>query len=189
MTALFSSFVLVTLAEMADKTQLLTLGLTCRYPVRTVLLGITIAISLLNAAAVAVGSLLGAFLPVTPVKVLAGILFIGFGLWNLRPMPPQADEESCATLRTRSAVLAVTGAFFLAELGDKTQLATLSLAARFDAYFAVWLGATAGMLVANSLALAGGAALGSRLSQSTLMRVSGILFICFGVWTLVDALL
>jgi Ca2+/H+ antiporter, TMEM165/GDT1 family len=190
MTALLSSFVLVTLAEMADKTQLLTLCLTCRYPVRKVFLGIAIAIALLNLAAVAVGGAVGEYLPVTPVKVAAGIMFIAFGLWNLRPRAPtQEDEESTTTLQTRSAVLAVAGAFFIAELGDKTQLATLSLSARFGAYATVWLGATAGMLLANSLAIAGGAMLGTRLSQSTLMRVSGVLFVGFGIWTLIDALL
>jgi putative Ca2+/H+ antiporter (TMEM165/GDT1 family) len=183
MTALVTSFFFITLAEMADKTQLLTLCLTCRYPARKVLLGVILAIGLLNLLAVGVGGLAGNLLPVTPVKLVAGVLFIAFGIWNLRAAAGE-EEEECDTRAGRSAVFAVAAAFLVAEFGDKTQLATLSLAARFGSFFLVWLGATLGMVLANSLAIGGGNLLGSRLPQRKLMRLSAVLFIAFGIWTL-----
>ncbi len=191
MTAFITAFLLVCVAEMADKTQLLTLCLTCRYPVRKVLLGITLAISLLNLGAVAIGGLVGEFLPVTPVKIGAGLLFIGFGIWTLVSTNGADEEESCETSPSRGAVTAVFLAFLVAELGDKTQLATISLSARFSGFggaATVWLGATLGMLAANSLAIGGGTLLGNRLSERTLKRASAVLFIAFGLWTLADAL-
>jgi putative Ca2+/H+ antiporter (TMEM165/GDT1 family) len=184
MTALATSFVFIALAEMADKTQLLTLCLTCRYPARKVLLGVTLAIALLNLVAVGIGGLAGSLLPVTPVKVAAGVLFIGFGLWTLLSGGGDETEEECDTRGGRSVVLAVALAFLVAELGDKTQLAALSLAARFGSFFLVWLGATLGMVLANALAVGGGNLLGSRLPQRTLMRLSAVLFVIFGLWTL-----
>lgn len=191
MTALLTSFFLVGLAEMADKTQLLTLCLTCKYPARKVLLGVALAIAVLNFAAVLVGGLVGQLLPVGPIKVVAGVLFLAFGIWTLAAREKPADE-ACETTndeRVRGgAVLAVAAAFLVAEIGDKTQLATLSLAARFETFFFVWLGASLGMLLANGLAIGGGTLLSDRVPQSTLKKISGALFIAFGIWTLVDVL-
>jgi Ca2+/H+ antiporter, TMEM165/GDT1 family len=184
MTALLSSFLLIFLAEMADKTQLLTLCLTCRYPARKVLLGVALAIALLNLIAVGLGGLAESYLPGTAVTLVAGILFLGFGLWLFFSAGPPDPDEVCETKPSRNVVLAVAGAFFLAELGDKTQLAALSLGARFGDFWPVWLGATAAMIAANGLAVGGGALLGSRLNQRTLQRVSAVLFIVFGLWTL-----
>lgn len=191
MTAVLTTFFLVGLAEMADKTQLLTLCLTCKYPPRKVLLGVALAIGVLNLAAVLVGGLAGALLPVGPIKIVAGILFLGFGVWTLAAREEPADEacETAPDERVRGgAVLAVAAAFLVAEIGDKTQLATLSLAARFETFFLVWLGASLGMLLANGLAIGGGTLLSDRLPETTLKRISGALFIAFGIWTLVDAL-
>lgn len=191
MTALLTSFFLVGLAEMADKTQLLTLCLTCKYPARKVLLGVALAIAVLNLAAVLVGGLAGQLLPVGPIKIVAGVLFLVFGIWTLAAREKPADE-ACETTndeRVRGgAVLAVAAAFLVAEIGDKTQLATLSLAARFETFFFVWLGASLGMLLANGLAIGGGTLLSDRVPESTLKKISGVLFIAFGIWTLVDVL-
>lgn len=183
MSAFFASLMLVTIAEMADKTQLLTLCLTCRYPARKVLLGIALAIAVLNFLAVFVGGLAGEFLPVTPVKAVAGLIFIGFGLWTLLQRPADEDEV-CETKPRRSAVVAVALAFFVAEMGDKTQLAVVSLAANYNAFLPVWAGASLGLLAANSLAIGGGTLLGNRLPEQRIRRISGILFIIFGMWTL-----
>lgn len=190
MAAFLASLMLVTIAEMADKTQLLTLCLTCRYPARTVLIGIALAIAVLNVGAVLVGDLAGRFLPVTPVKVVAGLIFVGFGLWNLLSRSSTADgeDEVCETGRRRSAVVAVALAFFVAEMGDKTQLAVLSLAAKYNAFLPVWAGASLGLLAANGLAIAGGSVLGHRLPEQTVRRISGVLFVIFGLWTLVGVL-
>ncbi len=191
MTALLTTFFLVGLAEMADKTQLLTLCLTCKYPARKVLLGVALAIAVLNLAAVLVGGLAGQLLPVGPIKIVAGILFLAFGIWTLLAREDPADEACEVTTEERvrgGAVLTVAGAFLVAEIGDKTQLATLSLAARFETFFLVWLGASLGMLLANGLAIGGGTLLSDRVPEATLKKISGALFIAFGIWTLVDVL-
>ena len=191
MTAFLTSFFLVALAEMADKTQLLTLSLACRYPARKVLLGVALAIGLLNLVAVATGALLGQLLPIMWVKVAAGVLFVGFGVWTLLAKMDDEEDEDGKTGPGRNAVLAVMGAFIIAEIGDKTQLATFTLAARYEtwlAYGLVWLGATLGMLLANGLAIGGGALLAKRMPRRLLMRLSGALFLVVGVWTILEAL-
>lgn len=188
MQAFLAALFLVGVAEMADKTQLLTLSLVCRYPWRQVLLGIAISIAVLNAAAVAIGTLLGRFIPVTPLKVVAGLAFIGFGLWTLLAKEKADEEESCEPKPRRSASLAIAGAFLVAEIGDKTQLAALSLSARYSDYIGVWAGATLGMLAANGLAILLGVLAGKHLPETTMKRASAALFIGFGIWTLVEAL-
>jgi len=189
--AFLSAFVLVTIAEMADKTQLLTLSLACRFPARRVLIGVAIAIAILNMIAVVIGAVAGRFIPVTAVKIGAGVLFVAFGLWNLLAKDKSEEPEECEVRSSRYIILAITGAFFLAEIGDKTQLATLSLGARYEESIfdsvGVWAGATIGMILANALAVIVGRAAGRRVPEKLMKRISGGLFIAFGVWTLVDA--
>jgi putative Ca2+/H+ antiporter (TMEM165/GDT1 family) len=191
MTAFITAFVLVTIAEMADKTQLLTLSLACRYPARKVLIGVALAVAVLNLVAVVIGAVAGRFIPITAVKIGAGALFLGFGLWNLLAKDkPQATEE-CEVRSDKYVILAVMGAFLIAEIGDKTQLATLSLGARFEGSIlnsvGVWLGATVGMILANALAVIIGHAAGRRVPEKLMKRISGVLFVGFGIWTLVGA--
>jgi putative Ca2+/H+ antiporter (TMEM165/GDT1 family) len=193
MTAFITALILVTIAEMADKTQLLTLSLACRYPARKVLIGVAIAIAILNLIAVIIGAVAGRFIPVTAVKIGAGVIFIGFGLWNLLSKDKPEEAESCEVRSNKYVIFAVTAAFIVAEIGDKTQLATLSLGARFEGGFlssvGVWLGATIGMIIANSLAVVIGHTAGRRVPEKLMKRISGGLFIVFGIWTLVDAFL
>lgn len=201
---------LVALAELGDKTQMLTLVLAARYKPRQVLLGVFLAVLALQAVAVAAGGLVGTLLPASVVGVVAGFLFIGFGLWSLRRATDEDDGESPSAGGRFGPVVGVAGAFFLAELGDKTQLMTMSIAAdpgaaarsvgflggAFPAietgpltYVAVWLGSTLGMMLVNGLAVALGAALGSRISPRTIARISGVVFIAFGVLSIASALL
>jgi putative Ca2+/H+ antiporter (TMEM165/GDT1 family) len=193
MTPFITSFILVTIAEMADKTQLLTLSLSCRYPARKVLIGVAIAIAVLNLAAVVVGAVAGRFIPLTAVRLGAGVLFIGFGLWNLLyKEKPTEEGEECEVKSGRHVIPAVAAAFFIAEIGDKTQLAVLSLGARFEGSLLssveVWLGATIGMILANALAVVIGHTAGRRVPEKLMKRISGALFIGFGIWTLVEVL-
>jgi Ca2+/H+ antiporter, TMEM165/GDT1 family len=193
MTAFITAFVLVTIAEMADKTQLLTLSLACRYPARKVLIGVAIAIAILNLVAVVIGAVAGRFIPTTAVKIGAGVIFLAFGAWSLLAKDKAEAAEDCEVRSSKYVILAITGAFLLAEMGDKTQLATLSLGARFDGSIlssvGVWLGASVGMIVANSLAVIIGHTAGRRVPEKLMKRISGVLFIGFGIWTLVGLLL
>jgi putative Ca2+/H+ antiporter (TMEM165/GDT1 family) len=193
MTAFITAFVLVAIAEMADKTQLLTLSLACRYPARKVLIGVGLAIAMLNVIAVVIGAVAGRFIPVSAVQIGAGVLFVAFGLWNLLAKDKPEEAEECEVRSDKHVVLAVTGAFLLAEIGDKTQLATLSLGARFEGSLlssvGVWAGATVGMILANALAVIVGHVAGRRVPEKLMKRISGVLFVGFGIWTLVEAFL
>ncbi|MFH0915664.1 MAG: TMEM165/GDT1 family protein, partial [bacterium] len=175
MTAFITAFVLVTIAEMADKTQLLTLSLACRFPARKVLIGVALAIAVLNLIAVVIGVVAGRFIPVTAVKIGAGGLFLAFGLWNLLAKDKPEEAEECEVRSDKYVILAVTGAFLLAEIGDKTQLATLSLGARFGdsllSSVGVWVGATVGMVLANALAVIVGHVAGRRVPKTLMRRI------------------
>jgi Ca2+/H+ antiporter, TMEM165/GDT1 family len=192
-TAFITAFVLVAIAEMADKTQLLTLSLACRYPARKVLIGVGLAIAILNVIAVVIGAVAGRFIPVSAVQIGAGVLFVAFGLWNLLAKHKPEEAEECKVRGDRHVILAVAGAFLLAEIGDKTQLATLSLGARVGGSLlssvGVWAGATVGMILANALAVIVGHVAGRRVPEKLMKRISGVLFVGFGIWTIVDTLL
>ena len=156
------------------------------------LVGVALAIAVLNLFAVMVGAVAGRFIPVTAVKIGAGALFLAFGLWSLLVKEKEPPEEDCEVKSGRYVILAVTGAFLLAEIGDKTQLATLSLGARFDGSIwdslGVWLGTSVGMILANVLAVVVGHFAGRRIPAKLMKRISAVLLTGFGIWTLVDAL-
>jgi len=184
--ALLLSFGVVFVAELGDKSQLMTLAFAARYRLVPVLLGIVVASGLVMGVSVLVGAAVGDALPTDAVTVLAGLAFLGVGAWTLRGEDDE-DDEAVVARRARSAFLAVAGAFFVAELGDKTMLATMSLATRHGLW-ATWAGATAGMVAANLLAVVGGRALGARLSARTVRLGAAGLFLVFGVVLVVEGL-
>jgi len=184
-SALLVSFATVFVAELGDKSQLLTLALATRYRPAVVLGGVAIVSVVMHGAAVLVGGALGAVLPERAVNLAAGAAFVVFGLLNLRDNgdAQHADDRS----DRRGGVLAVAGAFMLAELGDKTQLATLALAGRYP-WYGVWPGAAAGMIAANALALLVGIALGRRLPAHALRIAAAVVFFAFGAVLLFEGI-
>ncbi|HEX9258945.1 MAG TPA: TMEM165/GDT1 family protein [Acidimicrobiales bacterium] len=190
LTALAVSFATVFVAELGDKSQLLTLAFATKYRPAVVLTGITIVSVVMHGLAVLVGGTLGAVLPERAVNLAAGIAFVVFGVLSLRAEDDDAEEEeeaAAARASGRSAVLAVAGAFMVAELGDKTQLATLALAGRYP-WYGVWPGAAAGMVAANVLALVVGVAAGKRLPAHALRIAAAALFFVFGALLLYEGL-
>ena len=119
---------MIFIAELGDKSQLIAMPFATRYRFWTVIAAISAATAVVHLMSVALGSIVGLALPTGPIAVLAGIAFIAFGLWTLRGDELSAKAESRAQCSTRSAFVAVTIAFLLAELGDKTMLATVTLA-------------------------------------------------------------
>ncbi|ROT29756.1 TMEM165/GDT1 family protein [Micromonospora sp. HM5-17] len=185
-TALAVSFGVIFVAELGDKSQLMALTFATRFRALPVLLGITVATSVVHLASVALGAGLGATLPTGWITVLAGLAFLGFAAWTLRGDALTEEERRKAERTSRSAIIAVSVAFFLAELGDKTMLATITLATQHG-WFGTWLGSTVGMVAADALAIGVGRILGRRLPERAIRYGASVLFAICGLWLLLDA--
>jgi putative Ca2+/H+ antiporter (TMEM165/GDT1 family) len=114
------------------------------------------------------------------ISIVAGVAFLGFALWTLRGDELTEDEASKARNATGAAIFAVGVAFFLAELGDKTMLATITLATH-EGWFGTWIGSTLGMVVADALAIGVGALLGRQLPERAIRYGAAAAFAVFGV--------
>ena len=180
---LFSTFAVIALAELGDKTQLLTIAFAIRYKPRDVLVSVFAASALLMLLAVFIGRTLYILIPASFVQLTAGALFLLFALWIL-----YSDEEEENLSTGKTPFLAVFGAFILAEIGDKTQLAAIALTIKYNILFEVWVGATAGMFAANSIGVIAGSRMGTRLPQKLIKRVAAGMFFIFGAVTLYGAL-
>jgi putative Ca2+/H+ antiporter (TMEM165/GDT1 family) len=176
--SLFAAGVVV-LAEMGDKTQLLAMAFAARYKASRVLLGVLFATLLNHGLAVAAGSLLARFDGIrTWIQLAAALSFVFFGLWTLRG--DKLDGEDSRPSRF-GPVLTVGFAFFLAEMGDKTQLATIAIAAQHPTQpLGVLLGTTAGMLIADGLGILVGIVLAKRIPERAVKLISAGAFILFG---------
>jgi len=181
------AFVVIFVAELGDKSQLMALAFATCYRAVPILIGITIATALVHAVSVGIGAVLGATLPTKAISIAAAVAFFGFALWTLRGDELTDDEEAKVDRSSRSAIVAASVAFFLAELGDKTMLATITLATTANP-FAVWLGSTLGMVAADALAILVGQQLGSRLPERAVRIGAAVAFFVFGAILLVEAL-
>lgn len=179
MEAFLASTIAVTLAEMGDKTQLLTLFLVARFrrplPIVT---GIIIATLLNHWLSALLGTWLADWLSPAWLSLMVGLSFIAIGLWLL--VPDKEEDTDNRWLRW-GPLAATTVLFFIAEIGDKTQIATVILAARYDAMAMVVAGTTAGMLLANLPVLLAGGWLLARISLAWTRRAACALFILLGL--------
>ncbi|SHL49378.1 Putative Ca2+/H+ antiporter, TMEM165/GDT1 family [Pseudonocardia thermophila] len=180
------SFWVVFVAELGDKSQLMALTFAARYRALPVLAGITIATSVVHLISVAVGYGLGAALPTDWITLVAALAFLGFGAWTLRGDSLSEEEQAKAQRARGSAVVAASGAFFLAELGDKTMLATITLATQHG-WFGVWLGSTLGMVGADAIAIVAGRRMARFLPEDAVRIGSAALFVVFGLWLAAEA--
>jgi Ca2+/H+ antiporter, TMEM165/GDT1 family len=185
--ALLLSFGVIFVAELGDKSQLMAMTFALRYRWWVVLGGITAATTAVHLISVAVGHYLCAALPTHLTGILAGVAFVLFGLWTLRGDRLSADEATRAQRTTAPAFFAVMSAFMLAELGDKTMLATVTLAADND-WVGVWIGSTLGMVAADALAIVVGAVAGKHLPERFIQLTAAALFLAFGVGMLVGGI-
>jgi Ca2+/H+ antiporter, TMEM165/GDT1 family len=186
--AFWLSLVVIFVAELGDKSQLMAMTFATRFRPWPVLAGITLATAVVHLVSVAAGGLAGEFLPTTAISVVAGVAFLGFALWTLRGDELTEEESQKARRTTRSAIIAVTVAFFLAELGDKTMLATITLAAQHE-WFGTWIGSTVGMVAADALAIVVGRLLGRNLPEKVIRYGAAAAFAVFGVILLARSLL
>ena len=180
------SFGVIFVAELGDKSQLMALTFATRFNVWPVLIGITIATAVVHLASVGIGVGLGAALPTGWINLVAALAFVAFGFWTLHGDSLTEDEKEKVNRVGERAVIAVGTAFFLAELGDKTMLATITLATDYG-WFGTWLGSTLGMVAADALAIVVGRALGKRLPERAIAYGASALFFLFGIWLGIEA--
>jgi len=185
-TALGVAFGVVFVAELGDKTQLLALGFGARHSLRTVAVGLTLGYGVANAVATLVGALLGAALPARPIEIVGGIVFLVFAAVTLRnaradePTGEPAPAMALGPTATLTVTTSIATSIAIAELGDKTQIATTTLASQ-SAPVGVWIGATLGAATSGMVGAVAGNLIGGRISETVLRRASAALFAAFGV--------
>ena len=187
MHAFLLSFGVIFLAELGDKSQLMAMTFATRYRALTVLVAVTLATLLVHAGSVLVGSLFALALPTSLIQVVAGVAFFVFAAWTIRGDELGEDDEARAKRGGRWALLTIGTAFFLAELGDKTMLATITLATTEEP-IGVWLGSTAGMVAADALAIGDRRPPGTRLPERAIKVFAAVAFVVFGVVLVAEGL-
>lgn len=184
MKEFITALLFVVVAEMGDKTQLLAMAMASKYKAGKVMLGVLIATVLNHALAVILGSYLSRLVPMDVVKIVAAIAFLAFGLWTLRGDKLDGEDNKKSRF---GPVVTVAIAFFFAEMGDKTQLMTITIAAKSATPLLVLMGTTAGMLVADGIGILGGAWMAKHVPEKYIKWGAGLVFIFFGTLTLYQA--
>ncbi|GAA4711583.1 TMEM165/GDT1 family protein [Pedococcus ginsenosidimutans] len=189
MYAFLLSTAVIFVAELGDKSQLMAMTFATRYTVRQVLIGITIATAVVHLASVGIGQVVGSQFADSQwiISIVAGVAFIVFAAWTLRGDELTEDEADKARRSTGKAVIAVGIAFFLAELGDKTMLATITLATQ-EGWLGTWIGSTVGMVAADALAIGVGAVLGKKLPERVIKIGASVAFLVFGLVLIAEGL-
>jgi putative Ca2+/H+ antiporter (TMEM165/GDT1 family) len=189
LSALALSTGVVALAEMGDKTQLLSLMLASRYPKQALAIigGIFIATIANHACAAFLGHWLTTFMSPDLLRWILGLSFLGIGLWLL--VPDRIDDVAGSKLADGAfpVLMLTVGLFFLAEMGDKTQIATIALGAKYTDIFSVTVGTTLGMMMANAPAVWIGQKFTKRLPIQWVHALAAISFIAIGIATLIWA--
>ena len=180
MTAFLTSLMFVVLAEMGDKTQLLAMAFATRFKASTVLWGVFVATAANHLLAVEVGTWITQFVPMNYIQIAAAASFILFGLWTIRGDELQGEDKRFSF----SPFWTVAIAFFIAEMGDKTQLATVALAAKYQTVLPVWAGTTAGMMIADAFGIGVGILLGKKMPERFVKWGAAAIFILFGLYGL-----
>lgn len=183
MTVFFSTFGIIFLAELGDKTQLTAMALASKYPWRKVFIGLAGAFALLNLGAVVIGGLLFTVLPLFWIKLVSGLLFLFFGVTTLRAhgFDETEEEKEEKKLKGRGPVVTSFLMILLAELGDKTQLVTASLAAQHDSSSAVFAGSTLALWTVSLIGIFAGRQLTRFIPLPYIHKGAGSLFLLFGV--------
>lgn len=184
------AFVVIFLAELGDKTQLVTISFASKFPHTPVFFGVLLGMSMVTILGIVVGTILFQVIDVTYVKILSGVIFIIFGIWTLWEVKSEEDEkEEVKEVRNKSVFSTTFIMISIAEFGDKTQFMVIALTAQYGAPILVFIGA----VLAFALIVGIGVYVGKKLSEKVSIRLielgSGILFIVIGVLFIVEAVL
>ncbi len=181
------------IAEMGDKTQLMLIALTSKYKIRDILIGTAAAIMVLNGIAVLAGGFVSEFVPTWLIRLIAACAFMYFALSTLAGEDEEEEEtgEGKAGLLSRFAALAVFSTFFVAELGDKTQLTAITFGANegLSSGLIVWSACCIGLFAADILGMMAGYLLKSKMPEGFLNGIAFLVFSVFGIVTLRQGLI
>ena len=177
------------IAEMGDKTQLMLIALTSKYKLRDIILGTAAAILVLNGLAVLAGGLVSEFIPDWLIKTIAALAFLYFAASTITG-DDDDEEEGSGKSKIKFAPLAVFCTFFIAELGDKTQLTAITFGANegMSAALVVWIGCSLGLFAADILGMLIGYLLKSKTPDGLLNMLAFVIFAIFGIYTAYQAL-
>lgn len=181
------SFGVIFVAELGDKSQLMALAFATRFKFWPVITAITLATAVVHLVSVAIGGLIGNAIPTRAINIVSAVAFLLFAIWTLKGEELSKDDEDSTKLSSRHVIWSVGTVFFLAELGDKTMLATITLATD-NGLFGTWLGSTVGMVAADALAIVIGRALGDRLPEKAIRIGASAAFFIFAAVMFYDAL-
>ncbi|MDD4169852.1 MAG: TMEM165/GDT1 family protein [Desulfotomaculaceae bacterium] len=176
MEAMWASTILVVLAEMGDKTQLLGMAFATRFKAMTVLAGVLVATLANHFLAVSLGDYLTTIIPLVYIQIAASVSFVLFGLWTIRGDALEGEDKKDYF----NPFWTVTIAFFIAEMGDKTQLASIALAAKYHSLWFVLMGTTLGMMISNIIGIIIGVVMGKKIPERIVKTFSAAIFILFG---------
>jgi len=186
-SATLAAFGIVFLAELGDKTQLLAVNFGSLHSIKKVAAGLALGYGAASLLAVTVGGVLGANLPQRPLELVGGAIFVLFGLLALRgdghedeDDGGEADDQRRRAMVRTSVVATIGFAIFVAEMGDKTQIATATLAARSNPV-GTWIGATAGEVASGMIGVLAGSLVGDKIPANVMKWVSALLFVGFGI--------
>jgi len=177
-TPLISTFALIAMAELGDKTQLTVIALSARYDRKKVFSGVVLAFVLVTGLGVLVGEGLLKIIPEGMIKTIAGIMFVAFGLWMLLSKENCEEEENPRVLNPFISTFSMIA---LAEMGDKTQLTAITLSAKYDSPYFVFLGAVLALVLISLLGIFAGKKLCEIMPLSKIKLGAAVMFILFGI--------
>jgi len=169
---------LIFIAEMGDKTQIMAMAFATQYKIKQILVGVAIGAFFNHGLAIVFGSMLTQFVPLEALQLIAGVLFVTFGLLSLSIAEKEEDELSGKKF---GAIATVALAFFLGELGDKTQLTALTLSTQATFPFLTLMGTVTGMVLVSSIGIFVGAKLGDKIPEPIIKMSAFIIFMFFGL--------
>jgi len=178
LTPLISTFALIAMAELGDKTQLTVIALSARYDRKKVFSGVVLAFVLVTGLGVLVGEGLLKIIPEEMIKTIAGIMFVAFGLWMLLSKENCEEEENPRVLNPFISTFSMIA---LAEMGDKTQLTAITLSAKYDSPYFVFLGAVLALVLISLLGIFAGKKLCEIMPLSKIKLGAAVMFILFGI--------
>ncbi|NLO83422.1 MAG: TMEM165/GDT1 family protein [Clostridiales bacterium] len=174
------ALLLIFIAEMGDKTQILAMAFATRFPVKKVLIGIGAGALLNHSLAILLGSYLSQVVPINILQMIAGAAFIGFAFWTLKPEKEGEEKEKELGMQF-GPIATVALAFFIGELGDKTQLTAVTLAADARHSMMILAGTVSGMIATGALGIVVGKKLGDKIPELGIKMLAALIFMFFGL--------